>query len=557
MANYATLISAIQEVITANGNNEITGPILQQTLVSIINSLGFGYQYVGIAEPETVPGTPDQNVFYIAGPGTYPNFGPAVVGGSQIGIFKYNGTWNISYLTFPVADGSVTTPKLADRSVTISKLADDVMEILNTLHLIDKDNLDFAISDAFGYQIVRFANGHIYTKNFDSSVVPTRTEMQDAQPIVVDNDQISDLSISDENGYQIVKFQRGHIITKEFNSEDINIAIRDDAQCDFAIGDGTKQIVQFKNGHIITKKFNSESISDAVNYSSIYQRQGNPFGFESAKYFRRSAIRKDFAGYMPLIIVAGQSNADGRIPYTNAPAWLSANNYAINNYMVWDTATLTFKTYNVLGMTGNGGAIAGSDGTGENKFAFDAYFAHSFLAQYGGSLYMIRQTLGGIGIQNQPTTGTRNWTWQPDIASIVPGCNSMCLALMEKIQAAYEFAKGQNLKLLPIAILWHQGENDATADRIGYFKQNLSNLITWIRGLFLAPTLPFINADINNADTYTAQVNAIFRELNDLDEYMKTIDMSGHSTTMDGVHFDVSAIQYMGEQMFNAYQNYI
>lgn len=553
MANYATLISAIQAVIDANGNNEITGPILQQTLVSIINSLGFGYQYIGIATPETTPGTPDQNVFYIAGPGTYPNFGPAVVGGSQIGIFKYNGTWDVSYLTFPVADGSVTTPKLADGSVTISKLADDVKEILNTLHLIDKDNLDFAISDAFGYQIVRFANGHIYTKNFDSSVVPTRTEMQDSQPVIVDNDEISDFSIGDQNGYQIVRFRRGHIKTKEFDSEKINVEVDDEEQCDFAIGDGQKLIVKFVNGHIITKKFNSESISDAINYSSIYQCQVNGFGFESAKYFRRSAIRKDFSGYMPLIIVAGQSNADGRIPYTDAPSWLSANNYAINNYFVWDINTLTFKTYNVLGMTGNDGD--GTDTTGQNKFGFDAFFAHSFLAQYGGSLYMVRQTLGGIGIQSQPTTGNRNWTWQPDIDNIVLGCKSMCLSLMEKIQAAYNFAKANNLKLLPVAILWHQGEADANANDIGYFKQNLSNLISWIRGLFLAPTLPFINADVNGSyNSYYAQVNTIFRELNAVDEYMKTVDMSGHSTTLDGQHFDLDATQYMGEQMFNVYK---
>lgn len=93
MANYNTLISAIQTVITQNGNNEITGNILQQTLLAMISSLGVGYQYMGIATPTTNPGTPDQNVFYFASQsGTYVNMGGLVLDG-EINIIRYNGTW--------------------------------------------------------------------------------------------------------------------------------------------------------------------------------------------------------------------------------------------------------------------------------------------------------------------------------------------------------------------------------------------------------------------------------------------------------------------------------
>ena len=95
MANYATLKGSIQNVVKTNGNNEITGALLQQSLLAMINSLGAGYQYMGVATPETTPGTPDQNVFYIAGPGTYPNFASAFVKSGYIGVFKYNGSWTI------------------------------------------------------------------------------------------------------------------------------------------------------------------------------------------------------------------------------------------------------------------------------------------------------------------------------------------------------------------------------------------------------------------------------------------------------------------------------
>lgn len=94
MANYASLKAAIQQVVKTNGNNEITGALLQQSLLAMINSLGDGYQFMGIATPTTNPGTPDQNVFYVASEiGAYSNFGGFSVSDGEVAIFKYNGTW--------------------------------------------------------------------------------------------------------------------------------------------------------------------------------------------------------------------------------------------------------------------------------------------------------------------------------------------------------------------------------------------------------------------------------------------------------------------------------
>lgn len=92
MANYATLKAAIAAAINQNGNNEITGNLLQQQLLAMVNSLGAGYQFAGVATPSTDPGTPDQNVFYIANiVGEYSNFNSISVDG--LCVLKYNGTW--------------------------------------------------------------------------------------------------------------------------------------------------------------------------------------------------------------------------------------------------------------------------------------------------------------------------------------------------------------------------------------------------------------------------------------------------------------------------------
>lgn len=94
MADYATLKAAIQAVIYENGNQEITGSVMQATLLTMVNSLGANYQYAGIATPSTNPDNPDQNVFYLASTaGTYVNFGNIVLEENEVAILKYNGSW--------------------------------------------------------------------------------------------------------------------------------------------------------------------------------------------------------------------------------------------------------------------------------------------------------------------------------------------------------------------------------------------------------------------------------------------------------------------------------
>ena len=128
MANYNTLKTAIANVIKTNGNNEITGQLLQNELLSMITTLGYGYQFVGIATPTTAPGTPDAKVFYIAyTPGTYTNFGGIAVTG--LCVLKYATSWVKEDI--PVSGGfTVETTDLTLVSGTPNKLkfADRIVE---------------------------------------------------------------------------------------------------------------------------------------------------------------------------------------------------------------------------------------------------------------------------------------------------------------------------------------------------------------------------------------------------------------------------------------------
>lgn len=94
MGNYKQLKQAISDVIKTNGNQEITGAIMQNALLSIISTVGSNATFAGIATPDTNPGTPDQNVFYIASQdGTYSNFGGVTLNGEVVIFTNKNGNW--------------------------------------------------------------------------------------------------------------------------------------------------------------------------------------------------------------------------------------------------------------------------------------------------------------------------------------------------------------------------------------------------------------------------------------------------------------------------------
>jgi len=100
MALWELLKQTIDDVITTNSNNEITGALLNATLDAMVDSLG-GYQFKGVATPSTEPVEPDGVAWYIAAEaGIYSNFSGGVITAGDIGFFKWNGvSWDLEKLT--------------------------------------------------------------------------------------------------------------------------------------------------------------------------------------------------------------------------------------------------------------------------------------------------------------------------------------------------------------------------------------------------------------------------------------------------------------------------
>ena len=95
MSNYNSLKATINANVKTNGNQEITGSVMNSVLNAMVNSLGAGYQFMGMAVPATSPGTPDSKVFYLATkPGTYTNFNGEVVAEGEVAIFRWDSSWH-------------------------------------------------------------------------------------------------------------------------------------------------------------------------------------------------------------------------------------------------------------------------------------------------------------------------------------------------------------------------------------------------------------------------------------------------------------------------------
>lgn len=90
---WDSLKSAVSNVIKSNNDREITGQVLQNALLNIINALGENATFSGVATPSTSPGVPDGPTYYFAAiPGTYSNFNNIKVDDGTVALLMWDGT---------------------------------------------------------------------------------------------------------------------------------------------------------------------------------------------------------------------------------------------------------------------------------------------------------------------------------------------------------------------------------------------------------------------------------------------------------------------------------
>ena len=99
--------STATNVTYNNNTSELNAENVQDAIDKLVTSLKSEFSYKGIAKPTTNPGIPNNNVFYIAGDGSYPNFGNQVVEIGQIAVLKWDGSWHKEVLEIGAGGGNM------------------------------------------------------------------------------------------------------------------------------------------------------------------------------------------------------------------------------------------------------------------------------------------------------------------------------------------------------------------------------------------------------------------------------------------------------------------
>ena len=140
MANFDQLKQSVAALIRTNGAEEITGQIMQDVLLTIINSISGGYMFGGVAQHSGNVGNPDYNVFYLAGSGAYTGYGDAInIPDGCYGVFRYNGSWTQDvvdigvHLTGTIREGETNGVTGDVINTALQQLFNNIMNILDTL----------------------------------------------------------------------------------------------------------------------------------------------------------------------------------------------------------------------------------------------------------------------------------------------------------------------------------------------------------------------------------------------------------------------------------------
>lgn len=131
MANWDILKEAISSTIKTNGNQEITGQLLQNVLLNIVSNFGENISYRGVATPATNPGAPDGPVFYFAfEPGRYANFGGISVADQPLILTWNNGSWASEPMDFASIESvNEITKSVNEINRSVNEIISSVNEI--------------------------------------------------------------------------------------------------------------------------------------------------------------------------------------------------------------------------------------------------------------------------------------------------------------------------------------------------------------------------------------------------------------------------------------------
>jgi hypothetical protein len=111
----------------------------------------------------------------------------------------------------------------ANDGSTEGSLKDLYNQVQTKADTTEQDICDLAVEDPSMNILVEFKNGGIKTKNFDSTNVPTKNDIENFTAVEdTENTEGPDFNIIDEKGFKILSINEGYPVTKNFNGKDMD-----------------------------------------------------------------------------------------------------------------------------------------------------------------------------------------------------------------------------------------------------------------------------------------------------------------------------------------------
>ena len=263
------------------------------------------------------------------------------------------------------------------------------------------------------------------------------------------------------------------------------------------------------------------------------------------------SVTVTLAGKVPVILTAGQSNADGRVPLAELPEELKTYKYCQWSYGSGDfeTASGEFSPYSPR---------VAKPGI-EQSWGFDAVVYNRLEQLWQRPFYVIKHTDGGTAIDPACKSSTHSLYWSADKAfldsttSASHGGKSLLKAFERQIDDCLpNLPKRYDIKCL----IWHQGESDyQAADR---YYDNLKAVIRHIRQHLYEVTgkkkylkLPVICGTYAIGSRQRSQqvVDALMRMERE-DKHFHVVDASDLPLLRDRLHFNAEGAQTLGQRIY-------
>lgn len=258
---------------------------------------------------------------------------------------------------------------------------------------------------------------------------------------------------------------------------------------------------------------------------------------EALRMYNMGRAEKTYTSKKFGIIVAGQSNTEGRVPLaSDPPSWYVSDGSpsALTNVKRWNNGPKNWDNLPAPAL-----------------WAYDFHVLHELANYLSDNVYVIKRAKGGTAISTKGIDG--GGFWDPYFENVTTGL-VLTKEFERYIREAMKSADFSNIEIK--AFLWHQGESDSTTLAAEEYYRNLKNLISYIRGVVGNPKLPVIFGTISHSSAqYNATVEAAQIKIANEDEYTYCIDMSA-GTLLDSWHFDGQSSEYLGNKMFDIIKDF-